>query len=121
MRTTLLALVLFVLPAGSALAQDTAAERATAAQRVYETSLAELPGGRSSEEDVYRWSYRWMIATIELGTPGPATQAHLDRMIALRESVRALTASGMLTTRAGLACDYYVAEARAFRVRPPAR
>lgn len=121
MRTLLApALSLFLL-VSTAAAQDTPTDRANAAQRVYEASLAELRGGRATEEDVYRWSMRWMTATIELGAPGPATQAHLDRMIALREAVRTLVGSGMLPTRAELACDYYVTEARAFRVRPPPR
>jgi hypothetical protein len=121
MRPMLLALALVSFPIGVASAQDTAADRATAAQHVYEASLAELRSARSTEEDVYRWSLRWMTAAIELGAPGPATQAHLDRMIALREVVRTLVASGLLPARAALACDYYVTEARAFRVRPPPR
>jgi hypothetical protein len=121
MRSTLALLVLAFLPLDVAVAQDTPADRATAAQHVYEASLADLRSGRATEEDVYRWSCRWMMATIELGTPGPATQAHLDRMTTVREVVRTLVASGLLPRRAELACDYYVAEARAFRVRPPPR
>jgi hypothetical protein len=118
--TLALLATLAVFPAAG-LAQDTPADRAAAAQRVYEASLTDLRTGRATEEDVARWSQRWMMATIELGAPGPATLGHLERMLALRELVRSLIAAGALPTRAELACDYYVAEARAFRARPPPR
>ena len=120
-RAILILVAVLSLPVARVSAQDTPADRAAAAQHVYDASLTDLRAGRATEEEVYRWSVRWMTATIELGTPGPATLQHLDRMIALREVVRTLVASGQLAVRAQLACDYYVTEARAFRVRPPAR
>ncbi len=102
------------LAAGSAFAQDAAAERAQAAQQAYEGALASLDMGAGTAEEVYRWSRRWLEAT--KGAEGAAaTDAHLARMEALQIKVGGLVASGMAPASADVACRYYVAEARVWR------
>lgn len=112
------ALVVLAL-GGVAQAQDSSpASRAALAHEVYDTALAELSAGVSRSSDAYDWSVRWMRADLEARTPS-AAQAHLDRMTALLARVRAGVASGTLRTADQMACQYYVAEARAWLAHPP--
>lgn len=102
-----------------AYAQDaTPAARAALAHRLYDASLAAMSAGAGTSSDVYDWSVRWMRADLEAHVPS-AANAHLDRMNALLTRVHSQVATGVARSSEETACQYYVAEARAWVAHPP--
>jgi hypothetical protein len=100
-------------------AQDaTPAARAALAHQLYDRALAGTSMGTANVEEVYTWSVRWMRAELEAHTPN-AAQAHLDRMTQFLTRVHSSVAAGARTTADETACQYYVAEARAWVAHPP--
>jgi hypothetical protein len=115
-----LALVIVLASVLPAHAQESSpAARAALAHRLYDASLAAMASGTAPASDVYDWSVRWMRADLEARVPN-ATGAHLDRMNALLAHVHAQVASGSARSTDETACQFYVAEARAWIAHPPA-
>jgi hypothetical protein len=113
----LLALVLSQTPVAYA-QESSPAARAALAHQMYDTSLARMTAGAGTSDQVYDWSVRWLRAELE-GHVANAAQAHFDRMTALQASVRRQVASGAAPTSSETACQFYLAEARAWLVHPP--
>jgi len=80
--------------------------RVVAAAEAYALYAAHYKGGQAALDSVYAWSTRWREA---LGKAGNA--AHLKRMRALTEEVKAKHAAGMATAADLAAARYYAAEA----------
>lgn len=114
------ALVVLV-SAPDAFAQQTPqAARIVAASQAYELTHAGFASGIRDPEDVYRWSVRWVASARDGAPPGPAPFiAHLERMITLQRETHQRVTSGFLSPIADAACVYFVAEARAWILRPP--
>jgi hypothetical protein len=99
-------------------AQDgSPATRIALAHQLFDSSLAGL-GTASQASDAYDWSVRWMRAELEAHLAGAAV-AHLERMTTLLARVHAQVQAGAATTATETACQYYVAEARAWTAHPP--
>jgi hypothetical protein len=120
----LLSLVLAVLWAATAGAGDRspattlsrlAKERRDAARKTYRTTWANYRDGFAGEEQVYRWSKRWLEAERQ-ADPRPdrqlaALRDHWERMRQMEKTVKSLQQARAITTDRVTAAEYYRAEA----------
>jgi hypothetical protein len=117
MRSFVLVIVLCLSSIASA-QESSPATRSALAHQLYDASIAGLTMGSSRPSDVYEWSERWMRADLEAHVAN-AAQMHFDRMNTLLAMVHGQVVAGTARTSEELACQYYVAEARAWMARPP--
>jgi hypothetical protein len=117
MRVWIVLVVLALCPVARA-QESSPAARAALAHQLYDASLAQMSAGLGAPRDVYEWSARWMRAELETHATA-ATQQHLDRMNTLLARVHSQVATGAARPSDELACQFYVAEARAWMAHPP--
>src|SRR5208282_780495 len=117
-----LALLLAALPAGPVLAEpeppstlaQLAVQRRDAARKTYETIWANFREGRAPDENLYRWSLRWLDAERQLSDKHDdhvaAFEAHWERMWELAKIIRNVRRSGQATIDEVSATDFYRVE-----------
>jgi hypothetical protein len=116
-----IALVLIVLVSPAFAAPDAnqlAKDKVTAAEQVYQGTLAGLKTGRAVAESVYTWSVRWLDA--ELATGKAAKQAfadHLARMTSLEADLAKSVQTGQAAPTEHAAATYFKLEAELWTVR----
>lgn len=114
-----LALIVLVSPAAAAPdAKQLAKDKVTAAEKVYQGTLAQLKSGRSTAESAYVWSVRWLDA--ELGSGKAAKQAfadHVARMTLLEADLAKSVQSGQANPTDHGAAVFFKLEAELWALR----
>ncbi len=91
---------------------------ANAAQRAYEAALLQSQTGQANQEQVYRWSCRWLRAQLHSAKTTPerkkAFQNHLQRMKQLEEQGKKSVQAGLAPTSVHFALEFYCLEAAAW-------
>ena len=114
MKNVWIASLVVALSCSVAHAQESSpATRAALAHQLFDASIASMSSGAGRAADAYEWSVRWLRADLEAHVPN-ATQAHFDRMNTLLAMAHGQVLAGTARTIDELACQYYVAEARAW-------
>jgi hypothetical protein len=119
-----LTLLLILFSAGTGLAADPdpaaliaklAVQKRDAARRTYEVSWANYRDRATSQENVYRWSLRWLEAERQVSDKPAdevaACKGHLERMKDLESLIHRLQQAGLTTIDEVSAAEYCRAEA----------
>jgi hypothetical protein len=93
-------------------AKQLAKDRAVAAERIYQATIASMKSGRAVVETAYAWSVRVLDADLDSGrTTKVALADHLMRMTSLAADLLSAKASGSATTLDADAAAYFKLEA----------
>ena len=118
-----LALLFAILPAGPVLADPApqpvlsqlAVAARDAARKTFETIWTNFREGRAPDENLYRWSLRWLDAERQLSDKHDdqvaAFKAHWERMWELEKIIRNVRRSGQATIDEVSATEFYRVEA----------